>query len=64
MTLSAVQVDILSHRCCVCVDTIRETMVDKRTIHVHVEFEAKFGDLWAPRKIQKSHFSRKKVCAC
>ena len=39
-------------------------MVDKRTIHVYVDFEAKFGELWAPRKIQKSHFRRKKVCAC
>ena len=84
--------DILSHRCCVCVDTKRDhggqentsrlcgiwgkiwralgnkdtkrDLVDKRTIHVYVEFEAKFGELWAPRKIQKSHFSRKKVCAC
>ena len=92
LTLSAVQVDILSHRCCVCVDTKRDhggqentsrlcgiwgkiwralgnkdtkrDLVDKRTIHVYVEFEAKFGGLRAPRKIQKSHFSRKKVCAC
>ena len=59
-------------------------MVDKRTPHVYVEFEAKFGELWWTReqftfmwnlrqnlessghqeKIQKSHFSRKKVCAC
>ena len=30
---------------------------------VCVEFEAKFGELGAPRKTQKSHFSRKKVCA-
>ena len=25
-----------------------------------MEFEAKFGEVWAPRKTQKSHFSRKK----
>ena len=31
-------------------------MVDKRTIHVYVDFEAKFGELWAPRKY-KSHTS-------
>ena len=40
-------------------------MVDKRTPHVYVEFEAKFGELWATRrqiletghqeKIQESH---------
>ena len=71
LTLSAVQVDILSlFRWIYSATgvafalTLRETMVDKRTIHVYVEFEAKFGELWAPRKIQKSHFSRKKVCAC
>ena len=54
------------NRCCINTFalTLRETMVDKRTIHVYVEFEAKFGELWAPRKTQKSHFSRKKVCAC
>ena len=56
----------LRNRCCINTFalTLRETMVDKRTIHVYVEFEAKFGELWAPRKTQKSHFSRKKVCAC
>ena len=57
----------LRNRCCIDTKfalTLRETMVDKRTIHVYVEFEAKFGELWAPRKTQKSHFSRKKVCAC
>ena len=56
----------LRNRCCInkFALTLRETMVDKRTIHVYVEFEAKFGELWAPRKTQKSHFSRKKVCAC
>ena len=33
-------------------------MVDKRTIHVYVEFEAKFGELWAPEnKKHKSHTS-------
>ena len=52
LTLSAVQVDILSHRC--CVDTKRDH-ARQETIHVYVEFEAKFGELWAPRKTQKSH---------
>ena len=35
---------------------------------VDLEFVAKFGELWGnpgnPRKTQKSHFDRKKVCAC
>ena len=57
MTLSAVQVDILSHRCCVCVDTKRDHG-DKRTPHVYVEFEAKFGELWATRTLRETWWTR------
>ena len=38
-------------------------MLDKRTFHVYVEFEAKFGELWAPRKTQKSHCVTEQVLA-
>ena len=41
-------------------DTKRD-LVDKGNIHVYVEFEAKFGELWAPRKIQKSHCATEQV---
>ena len=29
-------------------------MVDKRTPHVYVEFEAKFGELWATRTLRET----------
>ena len=36
-------------------------MVDKRTIHVYVEFEAKFGELWHQEK-HKSHAALRNRC--
>ena len=39
-------------------DTKRD-LVDKGNIHGN--FEAKFGELWAPRKIQKSHCATEQV---
>ena len=38
--------------------TLRETMVDKRTPHVYVEFEAKFGELWATRTLRETWWTR------
>ena len=64
LSLSAAQVDILSHRCCVCVDTKRDHGGQENNSRLCGTLRQKFGELWAPRKIQKSHFRRKKVCAC
>ena len=33
-------------------------MVDKRTPHVYVEFEAKFGELWATRTLRETWWTR------
>ena len=33
-------------------------MVDKRTPHVYVEFEAKFGELWATRTLRETWWAR------
>ena len=33
-------------------------MVDKRTPHVYVEFEAKFGEIWATRTLRETWWTR------
>ena len=33
-------------------------MVDKRTPHVYVEFEAKLGELWATRTLRETWWTR------